>query len=102
MTMSKNLTDIVQAAGVVKRILHKMAGDGKIEAAAVEVENLAWSLDMKGAEGWYLSLRNVEPKTEEKLVTGLIGELEKVGLGWDDWDVYTEHSHEDGTSIPQS
>tara|TARA_R110000772_G_scaffold267971_3_gene393577 strand:+ start:16537 stop:16839 length:303 start_codon:yes stop_codon:yes gene_type:complete len=99
--MNKDVPDIVQVSHVVRKALHKMASEGKIEAAAVEVKNLAWVVDMQGRESWLLTLENVEPSTVTKLVPGLIHELEMVGLGWDDWDVYTEFPDEDGTRIPQ-
>jgi hypothetical protein len=46
-----------------------------------------------------LTLDKVERSTVEKLVPDLIHELELVGLGWDDWDVYTEFPDEDGTCV---
>ncbi len=97
--MSKNIEDIVRVADVVQQVLHKMAFDGKIEAAAVEVKNLAWIVDMHSAEGWCLSLANVDKSTVEALTKNLIFELELIGLGWDDWDVYTEYPDEDSTSV---
>jgi len=88
--MNKELQDIRQVADTVGRMLHKMASEDKIEAAAVQVKNLAWVKDMHGREAWLLTLGDVEPSTVEKLVQGIVFELECVGLGWDEWDIYTE------------
>jgi hypothetical protein len=98
--MSKEVTDILQVADVVRRVLTKMASEGKIEAAAVQVKNLSWVVDMQGRESWTLTLGNVEPSTVQKLTLGVIFELELVGLGWDDWDIYTEFPDEDGACVP--
>ena len=100
--MSKNIQDIMRVADVVRQVLSKMAGDGKIEAAAVEVKNLAWMTDMLGGESWCLSLSNVEKSTVEVLTRGLVYELELIGLGWDNWDFYTEYPDEDGACVPQA
>ena len=99
--MNKDVPDIIRVADVVKKTLHKMASEGKIEEAAVEVKNLAWVVDMLGRESWLLTLTNVERSTVQQLVPNLVHELELIGLGWDDWDVYTEFPDEDGTSVPQ-
>lgn len=98
--MSKNMQDIMRVADVVRQVLSKMAGEGKIEAAAVEVKNLAWMTDMQGKESWCLSLANVEKSTAEALTRGLVYEFELIGLGWDDWDFYTEYPDEDGACVP--
>ena len=98
--MSKTMQDIMRVADVVRQCLNKMASEGKIEAAAVEVKNLAWMTDMLGAESWCLSLANVEKSTAEVLTRGLVYELELIGLGWDDWDFYTEYPDEDGACVP--
>ncbi len=98
--MSKEIPDIIRMADVVRRVLTKMASEGKIEAAAVEVKNLSWVVDMLGHESWTLTLENVEPSTVDKLTLGVIFELELLGIGWDDWDIYTEYPDEDGTCVP--
>jgi hypothetical protein len=98
--MSKEIPDIIRVAEVVRQVLHKMAAEGKIEAAAVNVKNLSWVVDMLGHESWGLTLENVEPSTVKKLTLGVIFELELIGLGWDDWDIYTEYPDEDGTCVP--
>jgi len=98
--MSKNMQDIMRVADVVRQVLTKMASEGKIEAAAVEVKNLAWMTDMLGHESWNLSLSNVEKSTVEALTRGLVYELELIGLGWDDWDFYTEYPDEDVACVP--
>jgi hypothetical protein len=97
---STRITDVCRVGDVVKRVLTKMASEGKIEAAAVEVRNLCWIVDMKGRETWGLTLGNVERRLETQLLEGLMHELEMIGLGWDDWDFATEYSDEDGTSFP--
>ena len=98
--MSKAIQDIMRVADVVRQVLYKMASEGKIEAAAVEVKNLAWVTDMLGHESWCLSLSNVEKSTVEVLTKGLIYELELIGLGFDDWDFYTEYPDEDVACVP--
>jgi hypothetical protein len=100
MMTNRDVADVVRVADVVTRVLTKMASEGRIEAAAVTVENLVWVVDMKGRETWVLSLGNVERSLETKLLEGVMHELELVGLGWDDWDFATEYSDEDGTGIP--
>ena len=98
--MSKEIPDIIRVADVVRRVLTKMATEGKIEAAAVSVKNLCWIVDMQGRESWLLTLENVDPSTVKKLTLGVIFELELIGLGWDDWDIYTEFPDENGTCVP--
>ncbi len=98
--MSKEIPDIIRMAEVVRHVLTKMASEGKIEAAAVNVKNLSWVVDMLGYESWTLTLENVEPSTVNKLTLGVIFELELIGIGWDDWDIYTEYPDEDGTCVP--
>ena len=98
--MSKNMQDIMRVADVVRPCLTKMATEGKIEAAAVEVKNLGWLTDMQGKESWCQSLANVEKSTVEVLTRGLVYELELIGMGWDDWDFYTEYPDEDGAGVP--
>ena len=96
--MAKDVPEIVRVAHLVGQVLHKMAAGGVIEAAAVYVKNLAWVVDMQGREAWYLTLCCVEPTTEEKLIRALMHEMELIGLGWDDWDVYTESEDESNES----
>ena len=98
--MSKEIPDIIRVADVVRRVLNKMASEGKIEAAAVTVKNLCWIVDIHGRESWLLTLENVEPSTVEKLTFGVIFELELIGLGWDDWEIYTEYPDEDPACVP--
>lgn len=96
--MSKTVPDIIHAADQVSQMLKKMAYEGNIEAAAVTVKNLAWIVDMQGQEGWALSLENVDESTVATLTRDVIFNLELIGLGWDDWDIYTEFPDEDGSS----
>jgi len=98
--MSREVLDIMRVADVVSKCLTKMASEGKIEAAAVNVKNLSWVVDMHARESWLLTIDNVESSTVTQLVPGLIHELELIGLGWDDWDIYTEFPDENGTCIP--
>jgi len=96
--MNRDLQEIVKIAAIVGTLLNKMASEGKIEAAAVTVKNLAWVNDMHARESWLLTLANVEPSTVQKLVDGIVFELELMELGWDEWDIYTEFPDENGPS----
>ena len=85
------LQDIMQTRDFVQATLQKMATEGLVEAAAVEVKNLGWLIDVTTREAWLLTLKNVHPGTEQKLVDTLLHELELAGLGWEEWDIYTEY-----------